>query len=151
MLSGPLLLSSSRLSFHFFTVLGFSNHKNKNKVFLAGNKTCDKLSKMSTFLYVIWFLRASYSMMMVVTVSSHCGENDWLLSSRPTHHVNYWASQEYFFYNAESLCHLSTSKLWVAMNFCISLKKCPSRKFLRFTRIWYSFMLGLCIIRTEWI
>jgi len=50
--SDPLLLFSYP-SFHVFTVLDFSNHKNKNKVFLAGNKTCDKLNKMSTFVYVI--------------------------------------------------------------------------------------------------
>jgi hypothetical protein len=39
----------------------FSNHRNKskNKNIPSSNKICDKLNKMWTFLYVIWFLRAS--------------------------------------------------------------------------------------------
>jgi hypothetical protein len=46
--------------------------------------------------------------MLVVTASLRCGENDWLLSIGPTHHVNYRASSADFFCNAESLGHLST-------------------------------------------
>lgn len=41
--------------------------------------------------------------MVVVTVNSQCGGNDWPLSVRRTHQVNCWATQADLFCNAESL------------------------------------------------
>jgi hypothetical protein len=88
-----------------FLCLDFSNHKNKSKSknIPASNKICDKLSKMWTLLYVIWFLKASCA-----AVGGCYVQLSLLLSvSGRTHHVNDWASQAGIFYNAESLLHIS--------------------------------------------